>query len=278
MAAELPQLSRFDGPLDLLLTLITRRELDITTVSLAAVAEEYLAEVARRAEMDLERLTGYLVIASRLLLIKSQALLPRRASEEQAGDEGDGADLVRQLAEYRLFKEVAQQLREFEREERRVFPRQVPYASTGCPPAGAGSPADLAAAFCRALALAPAVAPAEAVRPPRFPVAAKMRELLARAAALPTGTFSFSALAMGASCRHEVVAYFLALLELLRRGRIQVCQEGLFGEILVGKAAQPAQVDDQQAEGCPDGVDADVERAGGAAGDEGLVELVGRPV
>ncbi len=278
MAAELPQLSRFDGPLDLLLALITRRELDITTVSLAAVAEEYLAEVASRAEADLDRLTGYLVIASRLLLIKSQALLPLRIAAEQADVEGDAVDLVRQLEEYRRFKEVAQQLREFEREERRVFPRQAPGTLLARPQPGTGSPAELVAAFWRALSLAPAGLSAETVRPPRFPVAAKVREIWARLEALPAGPLSFSTLVAAAGCRHEVVAYFLALLELLRRGRVAVQQKGLFGEILVCKAPQAAEVNDQKADGCPETIDPDVQQTRRAGGDEGLVELVGGSV
>ena len=120
MSQKAPSLSHFDGPLDLLLDLINRRTLDITTISLAAVAEQYLSEVSTLGESDLERLAGYLVIASRLLLIKSQALLPRATVE--APEEDVGADLVRQLEEYRRYKDVAGRLRVVEEKRQAHVP------------------------------------------------------------------------------------------------------------------------------------------------------------
>ncbi len=219
MTAESPPLQRFDGPLDLLLELITRRTLDITTISLAAVAEEYLAEVGRLAEVDLERLSAYLVIASRLLLIKSRALLPRPQVDENP-DEDEGLDLVRQLEEYQQFKAIAKQLRTAEETNRKMFPRSALLPTSPRPAAGAGRPTDLVSALCRALAAVPALPRPELVAVPKYSVAQKARQL--HDMVNRSGEVNFCRLVAGASCRYEVIAYFLALLELLRRGIFNV--------------------------------------------------------
>ena len=275
MGAEPPQLSRFDGPLDLLLELINRRALDITTISLAAVAEQYLAEVAAMGETDLERLAGYLVIASKLLLIKSQALLPRSAATA-VNEEEDATELLRQLEEYRRFKELALLLRQIEESQRRSFPRQVPFPVAARPSPGVGSPADLVAALRRALASAPEKPEVQVLSVTHFPIATKLREI--RAALECHGRLAFSTLVARATCRPEVVAYFLALLELLRRGVVSVRQETLFGEILLTKPEAAPRCDERQAAGGADGVDADVDEAWLASGDEVLVQFVACPV
>jgi segregation and condensation protein A len=270
MTVEAPRLSRFDGPLDLLLELINRRTLDITTISLAAVAEQYLDEVSRLGETDLERLAGYLVIASRLLLIKSQALLPRPPTADE--DEDTGADLVRQLEEYRRFKAVAQHLRKVEEQRTRSFPRQaVPQVAPSLTP-GAGHVTDLVSAFARALSLAPEAPPTQTLTPPRFRVADKVRDLAQRLDVTPE--LDFSGVVEGASCRAEVVAYFLALLEMLRRGRALVWQQGLFGRITLAKPSGLDQAGEGNAEDSADGVDADVDDTAVTSVDEELVQLI----
>lgn len=270
-------MSRFDGPLDLLLDLINRRELDITTVSLAAVAEQYLEEVSRLVEADLERLAGYLVIASRLLLIKSQALLPRPVLPGAEPEEDDGAELLRQLEEYKRFKMLAGRLREIEELGRRVFTRPVPPHPIIRPAPGAGQPLYLAEALRRALALAPEMPTQETVAPPRFPVALKIADLEESLKRHPR--VSFSALASTASCRQEVIALFLALLEIVRRGGAMVWQEGLFGEILLSAHPHPpGNEEGEQPQGRPNGVDGYVDGVAEPSGDEQLMDLVGDPV
>lgn len=269
MSVEAPVLSRFEGPLDLLLDLINRRALDITTVSLAAVAQQYLELVSSLANEDLERLAGYLVIASRLLLIKSQALLPRPPAEDE--EEDTGADLVRQLEEYRRYKAVAQHLRQIEESRTRAFPRPGAAPVVARLAAGAGRPNDLVAAFARALTIAPANPPHALVAGPRFRVSDKVREL---AAMLDTAEeVDFTTLAEQASCRAEVVALFLALLEMLRRRRAICWQDRLFGRISLAKPGDE-EAGAGDAEGGAEGVDADIDDIAISVADEDLVDLI----
>src|SRR5690606_15580384 len=102
------QLPEFEGPLDLLLRLIEREELDITTIALAKVADTYLAHVRALEMPDPAALSAFLVIAARLLLIKSRALLPRPVvakGNEEVVDEAE--ELAQQLREYQRYKQAA---------------------------------------------------------------------------------------------------------------------------------------------------------------------------
>src|SRR3990172_637178 len=101
------KLPDFEGPLDLLLYLIEREELDIATVSLAAVTGQYLDYISVLERIDADAVSDFLVIAAKLIFLKSQMLLPR-PPEIGAGGEGDvGDDLVQQLITYKQFKELA---------------------------------------------------------------------------------------------------------------------------------------------------------------------------
>jgi segregation and condensation protein A len=234
MSYEPPLLARFDGPLDLLLDLITRRELDITTVSLAAVAEDYLALMASLDQGDWERLSSYLVIASRLLMLKSLALLPRKLLQEV---EEDATDLVRQLEEHKLFKELATVLKTRHELGGRMYARQtVGSAAVPLAPASLSS-AELIFALRRALSRLPASLPEEVMPSAQYHVAAKLaslRETLCRGDSL-----RLFDLVANATCRQEVIALFLAVLELLRQGEATAEQSGLFGDVLVAAAQAP---------------------------------------
>jgi len=124
-AVTLPE---FTGPLDLLLRLIERAELDITTIALASVADQYLAHVRTLEEVEPRELAEFVSMAARLILIKSRALLPRSpTTPAEAGDE-DAGQLVAQLELYRRFKQAAEVLR-------RSGPEHVcPSGPTAAPP------------------------------------------------------------------------------------------------------------------------------------------------
>jgi segregation and condensation protein A len=121
------QIEGFEGPLDLLLRLIEREELDITTLALARVADAYLAYVRAMPAPDPADLSAFLLIAARLLLIKSRALLPRQPPPAPPDSSIDDAEqLVRQLREYQRYKQVAAVLRLWETEGRRSYARLAP--------------------------------------------------------------------------------------------------------------------------------------------------------
>ncbi len=114
-------LEAFEGPLDLLLYLIRRQNLDITNIPIADITEQYMEYVELMKNMNLELAAEYLVMASVLCEIKSRVLLPRPKAEEE--DEGDPrADLIRRLQEYERFKQAAEDIDEMPRMTRDIFP------------------------------------------------------------------------------------------------------------------------------------------------------------
>ena len=218
----------FCGPLALLLELIEKRKLPITEISLAQVANQYLERMHTLVGMNAELLADFLSIGARLLLIKSRALLP---SQQQPGEESDVAvDLELRLMEYRLFKEAAERLRELEESERRSYPRQatVQDAEHHEPPLEPIPPEALNAAMARMLkALQPQSAELRVA--PRISVEQRIDHLLAYLAVRLAATFS----ELAGNTVGEIVATFLAILELMRRGSVTVEQQSPFADISI---------------------------------------------
>src|SRR5947209_9701313 len=126
-------LESFDGPLELLLMLIEQRRLPITSVSLAQVADQYLAQVHAQPSIDPELLADFLVIGGKLLLLKSRALL--LTEEPDAEAEEVASDLAERLATYRVFRAAAEALRDLEQRGDRMYPTQgQPQVSRVPPP------------------------------------------------------------------------------------------------------------------------------------------------
>ena len=121
------KLSNFEGPLDLLLHLIRKHEVDIHDIPIALITAQYLQAIALMQELDLDVAGEFLVMASTLMYIKSRELLPVD-QQVQAEEEEDGEDprweLIRQLVEYKKFKDAAAQLQTLEARQENVFPRQ----------------------------------------------------------------------------------------------------------------------------------------------------------
>ena len=116
------KLPNFEGPLDLLLFLIKKEEIDIYDIPIASITRQYLEYVEIMKELDLEVAGEFILMAATLIQIKVRMLLPR--SEEEGEEEEDPrAELVRRLLEYKRFKEVAESLTEIETQQRRLFPR-----------------------------------------------------------------------------------------------------------------------------------------------------------
>lgn len=236
----------FSGPLDLLLHVIEREQLDITTISLAQVADQYMAAVNALHAPNPDVLAEFLVIGARLLVIKTRALLPKPPAELALPADDAGEQLAQQLHEYRRFKQAAAQLRAWETEGRRSFVRVAP---PPVPPAPPATPAplnvdlhDLQALVQRRLGLIAAQAPPVPLPVPRTITIADVRDRIAGVLATQ-GWFSFEDLLSFALTRNEVIVTLWTVLELWKRGVIVVQQESMFGPITIGRgvkfAAQP---------------------------------------
>ncbi len=229
-------LDTFEGPLDLLLRLIEKAELDITTISLARVTDEYLAHIRRLEEIHPDLLADFLVVAAKLILIKSRALLPQppAAMDEE---EDVGQDLVRQLEEYKRFKAAALQLREREEQGLHCFVRVAPVVAKprGLAP-GEVSLADLMAALQRVLATNPTVPVSTVVSPVTISVDDKIRAI--EAAIAGGRRVHFTGLLLRAGSRIEIAVTFLAILELIKRARLIAEQAQPFGEIYLRETAR----------------------------------------
>ncbi len=219
----------YEGPLDLLLQLIERAELDITTLALAQVTDQYL-EYMHRMDVAADEMSAFLVVAAKLLQIKSEALLPRPPVREP-GEESMGETLVQQLKVYRRFKELARWLEEREARGWRSYLRvAVPPRVESHLDLSGLTPADLLAALAALTNIeTKKQALGTVIAPPRITI----RERIAHIAQIlkSRGEAPFRALFGEAPTRLEVVVTFLALLELVKRYRVLVRQESLFGEI-----------------------------------------------
>jgi len=224
------QTAVYEGPLDLLLDLIERAELDITAVSLAAVTEQYLEYLHHLEETLAEEISAFLVIAAKLIQIKSEALLPRPPVREP-GEEDVGALLVEQLKLYKRFKEIANLLHEREVQNLRTYLRLAP------PPKIEGK-LDLTDITITDLIEAAKEVYAKEVEKqalgtvitaPKVTIREKIDLISKKLGA--TEHARFKELLGEEPTRIEVVVTFLALLELVKRYRVAARQESLFSDI-----------------------------------------------
>jgi segregation and condensation protein A len=223
----------FEGPLDLLLHLIEREELDITEVSLAQVTNQYLDYIARLSERDPDSLADFLVVAAKLLLIKSRVLLPRPPASITPEEEDVGEDLIRQLIEYKKFKEAARWLREVEELGLSSFVRVE-----GAPPVERiidlddVTLDDLMAAIRMALAVQVPASPLDTAVPPVVITIAQQMELIERKTAHGQQV-SFRRLLHRSTTRLEVIVTLLALLEMVKQLRVTIRQTQPFSDIVI---------------------------------------------
>ena len=228
--------SVYEGPLDLLLQLIERAELDITSLALAQVTDHYLEHLRGISEHEPGEVSAFLVIAARLLQIKSEALLPRPPQREP-GEEDPGLALARQLIIYKRFKEVANHLQQLEARHSRAFPRQAPppQLDFGIDLSGLTID-DLLVAAWQVFSQENSMAElGTVVPPPRMTIREKIVLIADFLQRHRKGTFD--QLLYDRGYRLDIVVTFLALLELVKRQMILAEQETLFGEI----AFQPAE-------------------------------------
>jgi segregation and condensation protein A len=230
----------FEGPLDLLLYLIRREEVDIYDIPIEKITAQYMSYLDVMRMLDLNIAGEFLVMAATLMMIKSRMLLPveSRAADEPSDEEwiDPRLDLVRQLVEYKKFKDAAEKLLELEtlQGEAFVFGGEEPVFEKA--PQDAGQALgdiglfDLLTAFQEVLSRAP-MEPLGHLDPIRWSVPDKMEAIEAM---VKSGQrLAFSKLFNPESHRGEVIVMFLALLELLRLRQIVVFQNAAFHEILI---------------------------------------------
>ena len=218
----------FEGPLELLLVLAERDEVDIFQVSLASLTEAYLAEIAALEERDPVEMAEFLWLAARLLLLKSIRLLPGEEPDDEEADLlGWEEDVRTRLLEYRAYKEMAEKLMERAAADEPSYPapaRQVEVE-------GQEEPIQVAALIAAFQAVLARVPPRPLVYAgTRWTVEDKLAFLRQR---LETGGFDLVDVILECADRLEAVITFVAVLEMLRQSEIRVRQERNFGRILV---------------------------------------------
>jgi segregation and condensation protein A len=240
------QFEVFQGPLDLLLHLVKKQEVDIYQVNLTKIATEFVAYIDAMRSLDIEVAGEFVVMAATLLYIKSRELLPvdqQVVSEDGDEDEDDPRwELIRRLVEYKKFKDAAVQLQERETRMDGIYqrrPGRVEVAPVETNERGSVSVFDLVAAVSAILKRYNERTDVREIQADPYTVSEKIDHLRRMVASRPR--FLFSELFSAARSRLEVVVTFLAMLELIRM-RVLVCvQSEDFGEIEVQPAPPEAE-------------------------------------
>ena len=242
MAEYKVQFEVFEGPLDLLLYLIKKEEVDIYEVNLTRLATQFIEYIDLMREFDLEVAGEFLVMASTLMYIKSRELLPVDQQVQAEGEEeGDDPrwELIRQLVEYKKFKDAAAQLQTLEARQEDIFPR-VPgkpelESTTTPPPKPEVSIFDLLNAVNTVRKRFAQRDTGRQIVEDKWTVSEKIELILQIIAG--RGAVRFSELFETAASRSEVICTFLALLELIRLKQLVCEQPKEFGEIEIRKVA-----------------------------------------
>ncbi len=232
------KLEIFEGPLDLLLYLIKRDEIDIYDISLERITRQYLEYLQAFEELNIDVAGEFVVMAANLIYLKSRSLLPadQQPPEEDADEHDPRWDLIRQLIEYKKFKDAAADLHQREVEQERIFARD------GTPPASPEGPLrlgevgifQLISAFQNVIKRVEARQDVQEIFGERFSVSEKIDLILQRVGS--GAALRFSDLFGPIVSRVEVVVTFLALLELIRLRQVRAVQKSLFEEIEIAPA------------------------------------------
>lgn len=218
----------FDGPLEALLNMIEERTMSVSDISLAAVTDAYLAYIEKLSEFPLGETAQFILIASTLLLIKSRALLP---TLELSEDERESVEeLERRLARYAVIRKAAKLLRREWGKGPLLLARRAPQRTPVFSPADVNVPL-IAEAARRLVSILPkGERLVEAAVAPILALEDVIVQLKKRLTSAFKAQFSELTASRG---RHEVIVYFLAMLELVRSGNASVSQEKLFEDITI---------------------------------------------
>lgn len=223
----------FEGPLDLLLKLIERAELDITTLALAQVTDQYIYHIHNLGELHAEEVSSFLVIAARLIQIKSEVLLPK-PPELINPEENVGETLARQLLVYKQFKEIGIFLAQRETEDMRTYlrPPSQPMIKPIIKYSDCSSVDDIWNAAVSIFSKIDEHLPLETVvEAPLFTIREKIQLITQRFNSIRRSTFH--SLFSSGCTRLDVIITFLAMLELVKMHMIVASQGALFDEIIL---------------------------------------------
>ncbi len=235
------KLEIFEGPLDLLLYLIKRDELDIYEISLERITRQYLEYLQAFKELNIDVAGEFVVMAANLIYLKSRSLLPvdQQPPEEDAEEDDPRWDLIRQLIEYKKFKEAAAQLQVRQFQQENIFVLEpMDLATIAAPPLPLGEVGifQLINAFQNVLKRLEAQEDLREIFGEHFTVSDKIDWILQRVAdGVP---LRFSELFASLASRVEIVVTFLALLELIRLRQVRASQANPFAEIEIAAGIQ----------------------------------------
>ena len=246
--AYIVSLKQFDGPLDLLLTLISKAKIDIKDIFISQITEQYLEYMSLVDELDVEAASEFLQMAALLVEIKSRALLPKPPKPENEQEETPEQLLIRRLTEYKEFKEKCEDMKRLEEAAAMMLsklPEEYPlppqkYELTGLTLEG------LIKAYRKVLEKTEdkdKKQPGREIHRDSYTVASCMGRLQAR---LKRGSVTFDKLFTSAPERSEVVCMLMAVLELLRLNRLKLRQDGIFGEIYLEQVVRNTIQKDEQ--------------------------------
>jgi len=245
------KLDSFEGPLDLLLHLIDKAEIDIHEVSISEITIQYMDYLHAMKELELEVTSEFLVMAATLLAIKSKQLLPKPPVFEEDYEDwpDDGLDprdeLIQKLVEYRKFKQIAEQLREKEFERSLVYSREpedmTPFLKEEIVnPVEGLHLSDLINAFQKALRRASRRNVVATIHRDEISVKDRIRDIIEVLKQFET--VRFSRLIRENMDRHEIVVTFLAILELMKMKHIRCFQHQLFDDIVIHWRGESSQI------------------------------------
>ena len=233
--AYIVSLKQFDGPLDLLLTLISNAKVDIQDIFVSEITEQYLETMKLVDELDMDSASEFLQMAATLLEIKSRAMLPKPPKPESEDELSPEEALIKQLTEYKQFKEASERMHQLEEEARALMtkmPEEYPLPPPNIEITGLTLD-KLVRAFQRVLARAEASEQAEnmanrEILRDQFTVSGCMSRIARK---LRGGRFAFSELFDERMSRAELITMFSALLEMAKLGRVHIEQQAAYEEI-----------------------------------------------
>lgn len=233
----------YSGPLDMLLDMISHAKIDIKDIFVSEITEQYLESMKNIADLDMDSASEFLQMAATLLEIKSRSLLPKPPEPEDPNEESPEEALIRQLEEYKKFKEISAEMKQLEEEAKQLLtklPEEYPLPPptielTGLTLAG------LARAFQRVLRRLEEQAENEQfenfsrreVRREIYTVSQCMARIQKR---LKAGPVNFFSLFEDAPVKEEVITVFLALLELLKLSKVTAVQKSEYEDIIISQA------------------------------------------